>query len=505
MGQPTEQTVDADAPSVPRVLTRRLGSGMGQHAAPRGLFFSALPWVIAAATVTWVILMLRQIPCRQTDPMRPKNTLAWMCFSDIPVVYQTRGLGSGTSAMVLEYPFMTKWFIWLTQQLAFLSGSQTSRNPQMILDGANTVTMISALLLFFCFLAMSVMMVRLTPGRGFQALLLAASPSVMLAGMVSWDMWGTLIVVLAIWLWTKRMPFWAGVAFGLAGAALFHPILYVVPLMALCFRADKFTELGYTLIGFSLGFGFPMMTDAYVNPQAAGAAWDYMLRPGPDYGSLWFILQEAGLKVPGLSTVQSLLIALAMLGIVAITLLAPRRPRVGQLLYLTTTAVLIFGRGYSPQYVLWLLPLVILAIPRWQEWLVWTIGEALYFAAIWGRLSGATAPSSGGADRVYWAATLFRIALQLWMASNVIHDIYHPDDDPVRTPMIDDPIGGVLSDVGDIEWIDGIQNTFLGTELDEGSDPSTGSGNVEDVSGNVEQGADATATGRVAARTDEGA
>ena len=67
--------------------------------------------------------------------------------------------------------------------------------------------------------------------------------------------------------------------------------------------------------------------------------------------------------------------------------------------FLVVAAFLLTNKVYSPQYVLWLLPFVILARPRWRDWLIFTAGELIYFVAIWWHLGGssprATAPPTG--------------------------------------------------------------------------------------------------------------
>ena len=60
--------------------------------------------------------------------------------------------------------------------------------------------------------------------------------------------------------------------------------------------------------------------------------------------------------------------------------------------------------------MLWLLPLMILARPRWRDWTIFTAGELLYFGAIWWHLGGYLSPGSSGADRIYWLAVVVRIA-----------------------------------------------------------------------------------------------
>ena len=92
------------------------------------------------------------------------------------------------------------------------------------------------------------------------------------------------------------------------------------------------------------------------------------------------------------------------------------------------------NKVYSPQYVLWLLPFVVLARPRWRDWWVFTAGELFYFVAIWWHLGGELGPGDGGADRVYWLAVVVRLATEAWVVVVVVRDVLRPDQDPVRRP-----------------------------------------------------------------------
>jgi uncharacterized membrane protein len=100
------------------------------------------------------------------------------------------------------------------------------------------------------------------------------------------------------------------------------------------------------------------------------------------------------------------------------------------------------NKVYSPQYVLWILPLAVLARPRWRDLLVWQAGEIAYFVAVWFYLGGFTAPAASGADdTTYWIAIGLRVAAQLWLVALVVRDVLRPEQDPVRADGVtDDPM-----------------------------------------------------------------
>jgi hypothetical protein len=135
---------------------------------------------------------------------------------------------------------------------------------------------------------------------------------------------------------------------------------------------------------------------------------------------------------------------LGCLGIGALIFLAPRRPRVGQVAFLVVALFLIVNKVYSPQYALWVLPLLALARPTWREWAIFNVAEVAYYFAIWGHLAGTLHPGDGGPDRVYWLAVFLRIGVSLWLMIVVANDMMNPGEDVVREDGVDDPIGGPL-------------------------------------------------------------
>ena len=127
---------------------------------------------------------------------------------------------------------------------------------------------------------------------------------------------------------------------------------------------------------------------------------------------------------------------------IAVGLLAPATPRLAQLGFLVVAGFLLVNKVYSPQYVLWLLPLAALARPRWRDLLIWQAGELFYFAAVWLYLGGYTASAaSGRPDHVYWIAIAVRVLAQLYLIALVVRDILVPWRDPVRQDGVtDDPV-----------------------------------------------------------------
>ena len=111
--------------------------------------------------------------------------------------------------------------------------------------------------------------------------------------------------------------------------------------------------------------------------------------------------------------------------------LARRTPTLAELGLLVLVGFLLVNKVYSPQYVLWLLPLAVLAVPRWRDQLVWQGTEVLYFASVWWYLGGQLAPGGGEDAGFYWLAILVRVAGELYLVGLVVRDLFRrvPSDD----------------------------------------------------------------------------
>ena len=357
----------------------------------------------------------------------------------------------------LEYPVLTGVFMqvaaWVTSVVIAIV---PPINPPL------TFFVINAILLFPFLLVTVISAARYVRARPWDAAMIALAPSIILAGLINWDLIPIALSTAALLLWSRLRPGWAGVLLGLAIAAKFYPVIMLGPWFLLCLRAGRMRDFAKLFVGAAVAW--LVVNVPFIVGNAEG--WSYFYRfsetRGLDWGSVWYALTLAGL--PGvnanvLNVVATGTFVVLCIGIAALILFAPHRPRLVSVLFLVVAAFAMTNKVYSPQFAMWLVPLAVLARPRWRDFLIWQAAEVAYFIAIWWHLAGYGIEDAKGMTPEWYAFfTIVRVLATAWFAGMVVRDILHPADDPVRSDGLpadaDDPGGGCLNDAPDVlPWL----------------------------------------------------
>jgi uncharacterized membrane protein len=327
---------------------------------------------------------------------------------------------------------------------------------------------VTCLLLSVCALLVTRAVVGLAGRRPWDGALVALSPLLFVQAFTNWDLWAVALSTLGLWAWARRRPALAGVLLGLGVAAKLYPVVLLGALFLLCLRAGRlraWARCAAAAAAAWLVVDLPVLVLARAN-------WGRFFRLNSsrpaDPDTVWNLLLHAdGRLLDGplaqgqtpvvLNAVVAGCLALLVVGAAWLTLRSPVRPRVAQLAFLLVAGFLLVNKVWSPQYSLWLLPLAVLARPRWRSILLWQATEALLWVP---RMLWYLGTANKGVN-VGWffAAVGLRDLAVLALVALVVRDVLRPDGDVVRTswPGTDDPAGGVLDQAGDAVVLAGVR------------------------------------------------
>ena len=450
-------------PSVEDPLVESLSDGIG---GPLGTRAGRHPWwtplriVLALTALTFALGMVQKQPCADTNWQDGQLRYSHMCYSDLPYLYTLRGFAelewpySADEQVrarydVMEYPVgISYWAFgsaWVTQLVA---GSPDLEDRYSVsvneLGGRDDVlrerrlfVVVNAIGLALVTLIAAGLLVGVNPGRPWDAAAFALSPALALTGLVNWDLLAVAFVAGALWAWARGRPVLTGVMIGLGAATKLYPLFLLGGLLVICWRTRRWREL-VLATGSGVAAYLAANAPAWVTgPHQWAHFWSFNEQRGADLGSVWLVVQQASGWVPSpglINDVSGAFFVLWCVGVLWIGLRAPQTPRLAQLGLLIVAGFLLVNKVYSPQYVLWLLPLAVLARPRWRDLLIWQAGEVFYFAMVWWYLGDFIAPAGGGEGGAYWIAILVRVIAELYMVGVVVRDIRRPWHDPVERP-----------------------------------------------------------------------
>ena len=262
------------------------------------------------------------------------------------------------------------------------------------------------------------------PRRPWDAAAFAASPALLLTGLINWDMLAVVMVAGALFTWARGRPVATGLLIGLGTATKLYPLFLLGPIAIICLRERRYRDLVDTLLAAAASW-FVLNAPAYLSGKDEWKRfWEFNSERGPDLGSALAGAEPVEPRHDHRDHGQPLVLGavrpLVRGGGGARASARPSTPRLAQLGFLVVVGFLLVNKVYSPQYVLWLLPLAVLARPRWRDQLVWQSCEIVYFASVWWYLNGDLAPGEGQDVGWYWVAILIRMLGELYLVAIVV-------------------------------------------------------------------------------------
>lgn len=445
-------------------LSEGVGGPVGSRAA-RHPWWTPTRVVLLVAAAVFALGMVQKSGCYERQWIYDDHRYTHMCYSDLPYLYTGRGLVElewpysddaqvRSRYEVMEYPVGISYFAYAAAWVTHWAAGSPEVGPrsdvptgdlvgtEQVLKETRGFVVVNAL--FFALLALlsAWLLAGVHRRRPWDAMAFAASPTLLLTGIINWDMLAVVLVAAALWTWSRDRAVATGVLIGLGTATKLYPLFLLGPILVICLRQRRYRELAQTLLASAAVWLVTNAPAYWTGSDEWKRFWEFNSERGPDLGSIWLLLTQA-LDTPiSAATVNHWSWAFFGLWCAGVALLgfrAPVTPRLAQLGFLVVVGFLLVNKVYSPQYVLWLLPLAALARPRWRDQLVFQGCEIVYFASVWWYLQTDLDPGGGTGAVAYWAAIVIRMAGELYLAALVVRDVLSPRHDPVGSDEVPDP------------------------------------------------------------------
>ncbi|KUJ67914.1 hypothetical protein ACZ90_23645 [Streptomyces albus subsp. albus] len=460
--QPVRPTVEDE---VAAAGSEVIGGPMGRRALSGMSWWTPMRVIALVAIGMFALGMAQKASCYDGGWFHGATSqYTHACYSDIPHLYSGRGFADGVvpyfdripddvsgGMEYLEYPVLTGLFMEVASWMTPDGGSIEHRSQ--------IYWMVNSGLLMACAAVLALCVVRTHRNRPWDGMMVALAPAFALTATINWDVFAVALASAGLLLWSRGRPLPAGILIGLATAAKFYPVLLLVPLLLLCLRAGRlraFAAAAAGAVGAWLVVNVPVMfsTGGGLHLREGWTKFYTFSQERPvDLGSVWLIVsQRTGDPIDDANTYAIVLMVLACAGVGALALCAPRRPRLAQLAFLVVAAFVVTNKVYSPQYVLWLVPLAALARPRWRDFLIWQSAEVIYYVGVWMYLAYLNGGEThrGLPPEGYQLAIALHLLATLYLMALVVRDVLRPERDLVRKDGSDDPAGGVLDRAPDV-------------------------------------------------------
>jgi uncharacterized membrane protein len=340
--------------------------------------------LVFVALATILLGYLAKLPCAADGWSVSQANLIRLCYSDIGALYYWRGLIDGIIPYIeqggdgyIEYPVMTGIIMWITSALTHaLQGSSNGLTLFVFLTWLSSAA----------FMLAAVLVTRRIKSTNPSATWwLALSPAVFFTLGINWDSAAVLAMLVALWAWQQGRYELAGMAVGLGISAKLFPALLLVVFAIDSFKNQRirdFIRTAYVSIGIWLVFNLPF---AIVNFEGWSHFYTFSRERGIDFGSPYLALAYTeALGSPWTSTsVANAISAVAMVAAVVVIFWKRDSLDIFSMSLILVAVFCLFNKVYSPQYWLWLSPLVALCFNSLKTWIAWNAMQTVYFIAIW--------------------------------------------------------------------------------------------------------------------------
>jgi hypothetical protein len=327
------------------------------------------------------------------------------CYSDLPALFEARGLSTqqwpfASDDNSVEYPVITAMVMYVT--------SFAANSPVSYFN-------VNIFFLILLFIATVVLVRRIRPEFAY---LVPVAPAMIASLFINWDLWAIATMLLAIYWFDRKQYLGSAALMGLSISTKFLPVFLLIPIAFILWRENKVKELlkfVAVAAGTWLAINLPF---ALTTPTGWWRFYKLNLERGPDWGSIWLALQQLGINFTNLNYLSILLLLIALTTIAVLLFELKHTPTLASVAFFVLASVMLASKVYSPQYVLWLTPLAVIALTNKKDlhafW-VWQATEMIYHLAIWQHLAQVTDAKFGLGPTPFAILTLVRIGGTIYL------------------------------------------------------------------------------------------
>ena len=356
---------------------------------------------IAAVFTSALLSFLKFNHCRLNNWASPDNYIH-ACYTDIPALFSERGLDTNTFPYLsatnsIEYPPIIGLGNWL---ISFITPGENAHRWFFDIN-----ILLITLLFFSCALIVRKMQPQLT-------YLFIFAPAVIASLFINWDIWAVVTALLAIYYFDQKKYEPSAIWLGISIATKFFPVVLLLPIAVIFYRNKKLTEFSrylFTTFIIWAAFNLPLMVTHF---DGWWRFYKLNLERGADFGSIWYGLDLLNIDTPLLNLIYPLLSIGLFTGFTIYLIKLKKTPKLAQVALFAVFIFTTFGKVYSPQFVLWLTPLAVIALTNSRQqitfWL-WQASEIIYHLAIWQYLALFTGAQFGLPAGGYVIAIALRV------------------------------------------------------------------------------------------------
>ena len=369
--------------------------------------------LIALALLASLISFAKFSSCESSGWATPDQYIH-ACYSDINALFGDRGLSKGDWAYAngadsVEYPVVTGTVMWALAQIT-PSGA----------DALNKYFHINIILIALLLMLTSLIIFKLRPEFAY---LYPLAPAGIASLYINWDLWAIISMVGAIYWFDRKKLDFSALALGVSISTKFMPIFLLFPIVFIFLRRNQLREsikyIAITVLTFA-AINLPVYL---TTPEGWLRFYQLNLSRGSDWGSLWYALTGLGVNLPNLNYLSILLLLTGFAAIAIYIFELGNTPSLASLSFIVLATVMCASKVYSPQYVLWLIPLAVIALIDKRDlhafWF-WQGAEVIYHIAIWQHLASVTGAKFGLPLYGYALITLLRIAATIYLIATFV-------------------------------------------------------------------------------------